>query len=61
MAILWGLIIVAGSEFLKYNANAKTQLLTLGQYLQTISNQTDGWGDGILGAIGLKKESITKK
>lgn len=43
------------------NDNSKNLLLTLGRFLQTISNQAEGWGDGVLGAFGLKKDGISKR
>lgn len=63
LLILWGLITASGYQILQYNVNSKNPLLTLGRYLQTISNHSDGsgWGDGILGAIGLRKYSISNK
>lgn len=61
VAMIWGLIVACGYQLLNVNENSKGQLLTLGRYLQTISNQSDGWGDGLLGAIGLKKDGFSKK
>lgn len=46
---------------MEVNANAREPLITLARYLQAASNTNDGWGDGLLGAIGLKKETITNK
>lgn len=61
VAMIWGLIVACGHQLLNVNDNSKGQLLTLGRHLQTISNQSDGWGDGLLGAIGLKKDGFSKK
>lgn len=61
VTMIWGLIVACGYQLLNVNDNSKGQLLTLGRYLQTISNQSDGWGDGLLGAIGLKKDGFSKK
>lgn len=61
LAILWGIIISSGYQYLKTNSYSENQLLTLGRYLQTISTNSDGWGDGLLEAIGLKKDFVTKK
>lgn len=46
---------------LETNENAREPLLTLARHLKTISNVSDGWGEGILGAIGLKKETTSNK
>lgn len=43
------------------NSNAREPLQTLAQHLLAASNSSDGWGDGILGAIGLKKDAISNK
>lgn len=61
VSMIWGLIVACGYQLLNVNDNSKSQLLTLGRYLQTISNQSDGWGDGLLGAIGLKRDGFSKK
>lgn len=61
IAMIWGLIVACGHQLLNVNDNSKGQLITLGGHLQTISNQSDGWGDGLLGAIGLKKDGFSKK
>lgn len=61
VAMIWGLIVACGYQLLNVNDNSKGQLLTLGRYLQTNSNQSDGWGDGLLGAIGLKRDGFSKK
>lgn len=45
----------------EFNKNAREPLLTLARYLQTTSNSSDSWGEGILGAIGLKKDSVSNK
>lgn len=61
MALIWGLLISCGTKLLETNINAKEPLLTLSKYLLTNAASNDGWGDGILGAIGLKKETISNK
>lgn len=59
--LLWGLIISSGCKILKTNENSKNQLVTLARYLQVISTQSEGWGEGLLGAIGIKKDGISTK
>lgn len=61
LAIIWGLLITCGSKLLESNSNAREPLLTLARYLRSSSNISDGWGEGLLGAIGLKKETISNK
>lgn len=61
MALLWGLTITSGVQYMKLNDGARNMLLTLGRYLQTVSVQDEGWGDGVLGAFGLKKNGISKR
>lgn len=61
LATLWGLMIASGVQYLALDKTSRSHLLILGRYLQTISVHTDGWGDGVLGAFGLKKDSISKR
>lgn len=59
--IIWALLIVCGFTLLDSNSNAKEPLLTLARHLKSTSNVSDGWGEGLLGAIGLKKETISNR
>lgn len=59
--MIWGLLIASGESLMKINSNACEPLVTLARYLQTSSNTSDGWGEGLLGAMGLKKDAITNK
>lgn len=61
MALLWGLMITSGVQYMKINDGARNTLLTLGRHLQTASVQAEGWRDGMLGAFGLKKYGITNR
>lgn len=61
LAVIWGLLITCGSKLLEANPNAREPLLLLARYLRNSSNTSDGWGEGILGAIGLKKETVSNK
>lgn len=61
LVVIWGLLITCGFFLLEFNENAREPLLTLARHLKTISNVSDGWGEGILGAIGLKKETTSNK
>lgn len=61
LVIIWGLLITCGFKLLGVNANAREPLLTLARHLKSTSNISDGWGEGLLGAIGLKKETTSNK
>ncbi|XP_005180740.1 ectopic P granules protein 5 homolog isoform X2 [Musca domestica] len=62
MAVVWGAMISCGCRiFLTEPRNSKKPLIMLSRHLQHLSTQAEGWGDGILGAIGLKKDIVTNK
>lgn len=61
LAIIWGMMITCGHKLLESNPNVREPLLTLARHLKATSNVTDGWSEGILGAIGLKKDTISNK
>lgn len=61
LVIIWGLLITQGFKLLEFNSNAREPLLTLARHLKSTSNQSDGWGEGLLGAIGLKKDTVSNK
>lgn len=54
-------MIASGVRYLTLDKTSRSHLLILGRYLQTISAHTDGWGDGVLGAFGLKRDAISKR
>lgn len=54
-------MITCGYKLLETNSNAREPLLTLARHLKATSNVSDSWGEGFLGAIGLKKETISNK
>lgn len=54
-------MIVFGVQHLQQSHNSKSLLLTLARYLQTISTASEGWGDGVLGAIGLRRDTVSKR
>lgn len=54
-------MIAFGVQRLRYSDNAKTLLLTLGRFLQTVSAHADGWGDGVLGALGLRRDAVSRR
>lgn len=61
LALIWGLLISCGHRLMECNSNAREPLITLARHLQASSNSSDGWGEGLLGAIGLKKDDVTNK
>lgn len=50
---------MSGGHILKRSEASKNQLLLVARYFQFNLTQPEGWGDGLLGAIGLKKDSQT--
>lgn len=61
LVLLWGFCIVSGGQIMKRSNTSKNQLLILARYFQMMTQQTEGWGEGLLGAIGLKKDGQTSK
>lgn len=56
-------MVVVGVEIMKTSSNSHNHLLTLARYLQTCAKEAEGWGEGLLGAIGIRKDgtSIRRK
>ncbi|XP_017104957.2 ectopic P granules protein 5 homolog [Drosophila bipectinata] len=61
LAIVWGVIISRGCQVLQVNQQVKKPLYMLARQLQAASTKSEGWSDGLLGAIGLKSEVITNR
>lgn len=59
--LLWGFLIMSGGNILKRSEVSKNQLLILARYFQTNATQPEGWSDGLLGAIGLKRDCQSNK
>ncbi|XP_055529929.1 ectopic P granules protein 5 homolog [Wyeomyia smithii] len=59
LILLWSMMVVVGVEILKVSSNSQNHLLTLARYLQTCSKDADGWGEGLLGAIGIRKNGVS--
>lgn len=53
------MMLVVGVEILKASSYGHNHLLTLARYLQTCSKDTEGWGEGLLGAIGIRKDGVS--
>lgn len=60
-ALLWGLLIMSGGHITMRSEASKRQLLVIARYFQFNIAQPEGWGDGLLGAIGLKKDGQSNK
>lgn len=59
--LVWGFLIISGSHVLIRSEHSKNQLLGIARYFKINVTQPEGWGDGILGAIGLKKDAESNK
>ncbi|XP_058444577.1 ectopic P granules protein 5 homolog [Malaya genurostris] len=59
MILLWSMMVVIGVEIWKENFNSHSHLLTLARYLQCCSKESESWGEGLLGAIGIRKDGIS--
>lgn len=59
--LLWGFLIMSGGNIMKRSEIAKNQLLIVARFFQVNIAQPEGWGDGLLGAIGLKKDGQSNK
>ena len=61
LALMWGLLITSGGHILKTSNVSRNQLLELARFFQMNCTQAEGWGEGLLGAIGFKKDPQTNK
>ena len=61
MALIWGLVIICGGQIMKRSNHSTNQLLIIARYFQVCAVPSETWGDGLLGAIGLKKGGETNK
>ncbi|CAG9807355.1 unnamed protein product [Chironomus riparius] len=59
--LLWCFLLMSYGYVLKSYCNAEKQLRIVAKYLQVTYSQNEGWGDGLLGAIGLKKDPQTNE
>ncbi|XP_017477815.1 PREDICTED: ectopic P granules protein 5 homolog isoform X2 [Rhagoletis zephyria] len=60
-ALVWGAVISRGCQLLCETQNAKKVLLMFASYMCLTSTQTEGWGDTLMGAIGLRTDVVTNK
>jgi ectopic P granules protein 5 len=61
VALLWGFLIMSGAHIMKRSDASKKQLLILARFFHVNVSTPEGWGDGLLGAIGLKRDSQSNK
>ncbi|XP_004534242.1 ectopic P granules protein 5 homolog isoform X2 [Ceratitis capitata] len=61
LALVWCAIISHGCQILYETQNVKKVLTMFTSYMCITSTQSEGWGDTLLGAIGLKTGVITNK
>lgn len=60
-ALLWGFLIMSGGHVMTRSIVSKNQLLIVARYFQVNVAQPEGWSDGLLGAIGLRKDGQSNK
>lgn len=60
-ALLWGFLIMSGAHIMKRSEVSKKQLLVIARFFQVNIAQPEGWGDGLLGAIGFKRDGQSNK
>ncbi|CRK89101.1 CLUMA_CG002515, isoform A, partial [Clunio marinus] len=61
IALLWGFLIISGGHIFKRSEAVKHQLLIIARYFQVNVTQPEGWSDGLLGVIGLRKNDQSNK
>lgn len=54
--LMWSFLIMSGGHIMKRSDISKNQLLIIARFFQVNLTQPEGWGEGLLGAIGLKKD-----
>ncbi|XP_058832543.1 ectopic P granules protein 5 homolog [Topomyia yanbarensis] len=59
LILVWSMMVVVGVEIWKNDTDSHKHLLTLARHLQTCSKDSDGWGEGLLGAIGIRKDGVS--
>lgn len=61
VCLLWGFLIMSGAHILQRSEVSMKQLLSIARFFQVNLTQPEGWGDGLLGAIGLRRDLQTNK
>lgn len=59
--LIWAFLIMSGTHILQRSEVSTKQLLLIARYFQVHLTQPEGWGEGLLGAIGLRRDGQTNK
>lgn len=59
--LIWAFLIMSGAHILQRSEVSMKQLLVIARYFQVHLTQPEGWGEGLLGAIGLRRDGQTNK
>jgi hypothetical protein len=59
LVLILGFFIAATYKLTLASDQAREQLITLAKYLLEVASQSESWGGGLLGAIGLKRETFS--
>lgn len=61
VCLMWGFLIMSGAHILKRSEVSMKQLLSIARFFQVNLTQPEGWGEGLLGAIGLRRDGQSNK
>lgn len=61
LVFVYGGIIASCCRILVESENVEKTLLRMARYFQVQAQQVESWGEGLLGAIGLKKDCVTNR
>jgi hypothetical protein len=59
LILILGFFIAATYKLMPASDHAREQLIALAKYLLETASQSESWGGGLLGAIGLKRETFS--
>lgn len=59
--LIWAFLIISGGHIMKRSDVSRNQLLAIARFIQVNLTQPEGWGEGLLGVIGLKRDDQTNK
>lgn len=61
LIFVYGVIISVCCQILVESENVQKTLLRMARHFQVQAQQVESWGEGLLGAIGLKKDVVTNR
>lgn len=61
LMLVYGVIIASCCQILIESENVQKTLLRMARYFQVQAQQVESWGEGLLGAIGLKKDAVSNR